>query len=206
MKLKTEPLLMSAGIGAAIWIVGGLIALVLGVQMMQTMIDAPVFDPAYLESIDPNTTDPFTALFGESFRSTMVLSSAANLIQCLSWLVSGIAAGALYVVFHRRREPMAAGNEAFTGAVAGTLAVVMGYLVSTLLSMVVIMPQVNTFMNRMMATAGPEAAQAFDQMGGLIFLFSVLGIVCSLVLYAAIGAATGAVGGLLGNSLAKPAA
>lgn len=212
MKIRTEPLLLSAAIGALIWIVGGITTIIIGVQMMDAMLEAPIWDPAYvetMETIDPNTTDPFTIMFGESFRSLFAWSSIANLLQCLSWLAAGVVAGALYVVFYRRQEPMASGSEAGVGAAAGALAVIIGYLLISIISTWFFVPAWNEFMGQMMAfNAGgtPGAVQTFEQMSSLMVVFIAVGAICGIIIYGAIGAAMGALGGLLGNALAKPAA
>ncbi|HRQ36452.1 MAG TPA: hypothetical protein PLD25_00870 [Chloroflexota bacterium] len=200
MKIRMEPLVTAVAIGAVIWIVGSLVGLIIGYRSFQNVITSPIFDPATLEEIN-TSADPMAALFGEDFQSMMVLSSVANLLQCLSWLFSGISAGAAYVVVHRRYEPHAMGGEAAAGAVAGALAVVAGYLVSTILSLVVIFPLVGDFMGQIVSVGGPEVAQMMDQMGSMMVVMVAVGAICSIVFYGAIGGVTGALGGFIGNSL-----
>lgn len=205
MKIRMEPLLMAVAIGAAIWMVGSLLGLFIGYRSFQNIINSPIFDPAYLEELN-TSADPLAAIFGEDFQSMMVLSSVANMLQCLSWLFSGIVAGAVYVAVHRRYDPQAMGGEAGAGAVAGALAVIAGYLVSTILSLLVIFPLIGDFMGQIVRMGGPEVAQMFDQMGGMMVVMVAVGAICSIVFYGVIGAVTGALGAFIGNSLAKPAA
>ncbi len=205
MKIRMEPLATAVAIGAVIWMVGSLAGLLIGYRSMQNIIDSPIFDPATLEELE-TTTDPLAVMFGEDMQSMMVLASVANLLQCLSWLFSGISAGVVYVVVHRRYDPTAVGGEAGAGAVAGALAVIAGYLVSTILSLVVIFPLVGDFMGQLVSVGGAEVAQALDQMGGMMVGMIAVGAICSLVFYGVIGALTGALGGFIGNSVAKPAA
>lgn len=204
MRLKLEPLLSAVAIGALIWIISGIVTLIISYQGMQRMFDSPMFDPAYMETIDPNTVDPFSMMFGESYQNVLLLSSVANLLQCLSWIFAGGVAGALYVVFYRRQDPMAVGGEPGVGAAAGALAVIIGYLVSAIFSTIVIMPMWGDFMARMVSVGGAEVAQMFDQMGPFMVIMVAVGAICSLIFYGAIGAVTGAIGALLGNSLVKP--
>lgn len=206
MRIKLEPLLPAAGIGAVIWIIGSLAALAVGYRVMQTMFESPLFDPAYMETIDASTADPLALMFGESFRSTMLLSSAVNGLQCLTWALSGAVAGALYVIYYRRQDPMASGGEAGSGAAAGALAVITGYLVSTIISTIVMAPLVSDFLGQMALMGGPEAAQVFDQMGAFMVVMVAVSAICSIILYGVIGAITGALGALLGNAMVKPAA
>ncbi|MCL4263683.1 MAG: hypothetical protein KJ069_10730 [Anaerolineae bacterium] len=205
MKIRMEPLVTAVAIGAVIWMVGSLAGLLIGYRSFQNMMDSPIFDEAALEEIN-NSADPLAAMFGEDFQSMMVLTSVANLLQCLSWLFSGISAGAAYVVVHRRYDPAAVGGEAGAGAVAGALAVIAGYLVSTIVSLVVIFPLVGDFMGQLVSVGGPEMAQAFDQMGSMMVVMIAGGAICSIVFYGVIGAVTGALGAFIGNSLAKPTA
>lgn len=204
MKVRLEPLATAVAVGAFIWMVGSLAGLFLGYRSFQSMINSPIFDPAALEEIN-NAADPLAAMFGEDFQSMMMLSSVANLLQCLSWLFSGIIAGAVYVVVHRRYDPLAVGGEVGAGAIAGGLAMVAGYLLTTIISLVVIWPLVGDFMGQMVAVGGPEVAQMFDQMGGMMAGMVAVGAICSLLFYGVMGALTGALGAFIGNNLAKPA-
>jgi hypothetical protein len=86
------------------------------------------------------------------------------------------------------------------------LAVIAGYLVSTILSTALIMPLVGDLMGQMVSAGGPEMAQLFDEMGGFMVLMVAVGAICSIVFYGVLGAITGALGAFIGNSLAKPAA
>jgi hypothetical protein len=210
VKLKLEPLIIAAAIGAVIWIIGGMVTLIFGLQMFETMLDAPLWDPAYvetLETIDPNSTDPLTAVFGESFRNMFVLSSVANLLQCVTWLLSGAVAGALYIVLYRKSQPTAVGNEAGVGAAAGALAVVLGYLITSIISTIFMGPMINEMMSQVMTLNGAGSAPpaAFEQMASMMVVFVAVGAICGVIFYGAIGAVMGALGGFLGNSLAKPA-
>ena len=209
MKLKLEPLLIAAAVGAAILIVSGLMSLYTGYRSMENMLNSPIFDPQRmeeLETIDPSTDDPFEVMFGESFQSMMVLSGVANFVQCLGWLLAGSVAGALYVILYRRQDPMAQGNEAGVGAASGALAVIIGYLITAIISTLVISPIMNDFMAQSFAMSGPEAAEAFSQMGTFMVLFIAVGALCGIIIYGAIGGALGALGGVIGNAIVKPQA
>jgi hypothetical protein len=204
-----EPLLTAVAIGAAIWMVGSLGGLVIGYYSLRGIMDSPIFDPEVMEQMeqfDPAAGDPLAVMLGENYQNMMVLSSVANLLQCLSWIFSGIVAGAAYVLFHRRRDPMAVGGEAGAGAIAGALAVIAGYLISTILSTILIMPLMGDFIGQIVRLGGPEMAQFFDEMGGLMVLMIAVGAICSILFYGVIGALTGALGAFIGNSIAKPAA
>jgi hypothetical protein len=68
------------------------------------------------------------------------------------------------------------------------------------------MPLMGDFIGQIVRLGGPEMAQFFDEMGGLMVLMIAVGAICSILFYGVIGALTGALGAFIGNSIAKPAA
>lgn len=207
MKVKTEPMLGAAMFAIAVLVVGNLFYLILTYQGMQAMMNSPLFDLEYMQSLEQGTLTPeeeaaFNSNFEESFTSAWSFSGIGGLLSCLSWLVAGIGAGVIYPILYKRSEPEVVGAVS-GGAVSAALGNVIGYLFVTIVSTILILPLMNDWMNQMMAFSAPPGAAAPTSFGGVFVTWIVIGTVCGTLMMAGIGAALGAIGGLIGDAVSK---
>ncbi len=206
MKIKTEPMLGAAMFAIVVLVVGNLFYLILTYQGLQAMMNSPLFDPNYMQSLEQGTLTPeeeaaLNSNFEETFTSAWGFSGIGGLLSCLSWLVAGIGAGVLYPIMYKRSEPEVIGAVS-GGAISAALGNVIGYLFITIASAILIMPLMNDWMNQMMAFS-PPAGAAPPSFGGVFATWLAIGTVCGTLLMAGIGALLGAIGGAIGDAVSR---
>jgi hypothetical protein len=135
------------------------------------------------------------------------LSSAASLLGCCIFLLTGLGVGLLYVYLHNREEDASA-VAVKGGAVSGAISYAAGGLISAIISAIALAP----VMNELMATilASPEFAGAGDdfvaQATGAGLVGGAIGLCCWAIFAAVLGSILGAIGGAIGRAMFKPTA
>ena len=171
MNIKTRPLLIAAGSGAAVMLIYSLISN--GISLM------PMMSGTY----DPLNPPP--------------LMTAIGLLACLCIPIIDIGAGFLYSYLHSREATLTIGDGAIGGAASGAVIHIIGGIFGACLGLLVV-PMV---LQQTVADVPPDVAGvalAGGIAGGAIG--AVIGLCIGLVIGLVLGAIGGAIGGAtMGN-------
>ena len=137
--------------------------------------------------------------------SALPLVSAGNICCCLWVIVGGMVAA--YVLQQNQTTPIAPGDGALVGLLAGLAGAVVQVLVSIPVTLVV-GPMEREVLRRILDMTGnmpPEVRDVFERYsrGGQAVAFMIIGKVFALFFWLAIGAVFSTIGGLLGAAIFK---
>lgn len=155
-----------------------------------------------------STLSLYNTLSSSNFNQTVTpLSSAASLLGCCIFLLTGLGVGVIYVYLHNREEDASA-VAVKGGAVSGAVSYAAGGIISGIISAIALAPVMNELIASVLAS--PEFAGAGNdfvaQATGAGIVGGVIGLCCWAVLAAVLGSALGAIGGVIGRAIFKPTA
>jgi hypothetical protein len=135
------------------------------------------------------------------------LGSAAALLGCCIFLLTGLGVGVLYVYLHNREEnPSEVAVKG--GAASGAISFAVGAVISGIISGIALAPLMNELVASVMAS--PEAAGAGDefasQLASVGIIGGIIGVFCWGIIAAVLGTMLGAIGGVIGRAIFKPPA
>ncbi|MCA9959142.1 MAG: hypothetical protein KC443_08910 [Anaerolineales bacterium] len=208
MKIKTQPLLGAAMFGILLLIIYYTVSGVFTYRITQHMLDSGMFDAAVLNSPTPPVelaADPIEYMFGISSQNFAVFSALAGLGSCLIWVGAGMGTGVIYAILHHRQESLLEAPIK-GGAAAGALAYTVGTLLGSLLSMVIAGPiwrEMSTLFASLSQQSGTALPPGFaTQMVAMWSISIAVGVICSTLFWASMGAAMGALGSAIGKAVA----
>lgn len=178
MNIKSRPLMIAAGVAAAIQILFALCAQVISYFQLQSLTGFDV----------TTTTSP------EDLTSLGTFTLISTLVCCIG-LASDIIGGYLYSHLHANEDPLLQVQDGLIGgAVAGLVARILSGLVGVCLGIIVS----QFFLADLYSSLGAEAA-AGGAIGSVIG--GGVGGVVSICIYSVVGLFLGGVGGAIGASV-----
>ncbi len=208
MTIRTRPLLIATALGTAILVLYYLLTGIASSLFVGRMLDSPVFDSAFLTApdaqlpFDPATDDPIEFIFGLPGETFSIAAMCLTLAGCLLWVGAGMGTGVVYTRLHHREEALT-DAPIKGGAAAGALAYVLGTLLGSFVTLLVVAPlydRLSTLFATLAAT-DPAFSAGFPREILLVWGVSfVVSLICSTLFWGLMGAAFGAVGSAIGKS------